>query len=323
MTTILQQGRFTSNEETKQLILRSDVDWIEVYNYTQAGAQNTPGRAVKYFWQRGFANDTGIKYAKSDGADTIEVTTVTAGGFTLFDSSSSRIGALDTTITAISTADPPAVTVNSTASLSTGDVVRFSNQNGASQLGGIDFTITVVDGTTFSLPYMTQLAQAGGNGEFRPIKYDPLFYPPKRFITNITQAQQAVVSMSVRHNYTVGQEVQLVVPDIYGMSEANRTVATIVASTVTNTVNTITLDVDTSNFSAFNFPDDGDSPFTPAYVVPVGQAAERPYGHLLDDATENTGKIGIELAAGPQAPAGSNNDVIYWVAGKAFEVDNN
>jgi hypothetical protein len=173
---------------------------------------------------------------------------------------------------------------------------------------------------------MSQLALAGTTGSWMLIKYDPIFYPRRRFITKITQASLAVVTLSVTHGYKVGQLVRMVVPDAFGMTQMNGLQATIVAvNTTTTSGNTITLDIDSSSFSAFAFPVTADVPFTYAEVVPMGEDTSYALSQgadILSDATENTAEIGLLLEAGTLAPAGSASDVIFWTAGSSFSVDN-
>lgn len=320
--TILQQGKFTSAGVAVNLNIRSDVDWIRVYNYTQAATQQATGRGVEFYWQRGMSNGTGLEYKKSNNTDVMNLVALANGGFTLVDSSANPVGLLDSTVSAVSTANPPVVTVNSTSGLSSGDVVRLINVAGAQQLGGIDFSISVLNGTTFSLPYMAQLGGAGTTGSFRRIKYNPIYYPRRRFISKITAASQAVVTMTVTHGYTVGQLVRFVVPAAYGMVEMDGLQGEITAIDLNN--NTITVNIDSSAFTAFAFPATADVPFSQALVVPIGEGTDEAIANpnLLDDATENQAFIGIQLAAGAQSPAGSNGDVIYWVAGKSYSVNN-
>jgi hypothetical protein len=138
------------------------------------------------------------------------------------------------------------------------------------------------------------------------------------------------VTLSVTHGYTVGQQISFVIPTVtalaFGMTELDGTEATIVAigqADVNGFTNTITVDVDTTGFTAFAFPLTTDPGFTPAQVIPVGEntATALNYGqNILADATVNTGNIGIQLMAGAASPAGSQGDVIYWVAGKSVNV---
>ncbi len=139
----------------------------------------------------------------------------------------------------------------------------------------------------------------------------------------MTAATSMVVTMSVTHGFTVGQAVRFVVPAAYGMVEADGLIGNITAvDTTLATGNSITVDIDSSAFTAFAFPANGDVPFTPALVVPVGMTANDTYANSLDDASDNQSYIGMQLAAGADSPAGANNDVIYWRAGKSFSVSN-
>lgn len=326
--TIIQQGRFTSDATAKILAIRSDVDWMRVYNITIAAASQTTAIGVEYYWQRGFPADAKWSYLKSNAAAAANLSQyITSNGFTLIDSSVQTPGVLTATITAISNAAIPVVTNSGTNGLSAGDVVRLINVAGAQQVGGFDFTVgyNTLSTTTFSLDYMSQIV-AGTTGSWRKLNFDPIFYPRRRTITKITKATQAVVTLSVTHGYKVGQLVRMVVPAAYGMIEMNGIQATIVAiDTTTTSGNTITIDVDSSAFTTFAFPLTADVPFTPAEVVPMGEDTAEALAlsqDILSDATLNTAYIGMKLAGGANCPGGAASDVMYWVAGKSFSVDN-
>lgn len=59
--------------------------------------------------------------------------------------------AVEQTVSGITQADPAVVTVASTADLTTGDTVTLSEVVGMTEVNGNSYTITVVNGTTFSL----------------------------------------------------------------------------------------------------------------------------------------------------------------------------
>lgn len=332
--TIIQQGRFTADGNSKVLQIRSDVDWMEVLNYTIADDDTqTTAVGVKYYWQRGMAADGGIEYKKSNAANASNlISALASGGFTLVDSSANPVGGA-VAITGASNVVRPIISTASTSGLSAGDVVRLSSVTGAEGLAGIDFTIdTVVSNTSFRLAGALATAQgaAGTAGNYRKIKYDPIYYPAFRNILNITQAASAVVTLSVPSNYTIGQKVRFVVPSsIYGMTEIDNLSGTI--SAVDNTVATqsITVDIDSSGFSAFAFPTAAQSVANvlgKAMVVPFGMDTSKAIASGVDqlgDARYNQSYLGMILAAGADSPAGSSSDVIYWKAGKSFSVDNN
>jgi hypothetical protein len=326
--TILQQGRFTATGSAVTLQLRADVDWIEVYNTTIGAASQTTAVGVKYKWFRGFPAGAKWTTFKSNAANAANLEQyLTSSGFTLVDSSANPNGTLNATITAISNAAIPVVSNSGTNGLSAGDVVRLFNVASAQQVGGFDFTVgynTLTSGT-FSLDYMSQIV-AGTTGSWRKLSFDPLFYPRRRYITKITAAASAVVTLSVTHGYTVGQQVRFVVPAAYGMVEIDGLLGTITAvNTTTTSGNTITVDIDSSAFTAFAWPLSAAVPFSAAEVVPVGENSAQAISSsvdTLDDATLNTGYIGMVLAGGASCPGGATSDVVYWVAGKSFSVDN-
>ena len=203
--TIIQSGSFTADGNLKNLDIRSDCDWMEVVNYTQMATQQTPGRGVKFEWYRGMAAGTGVEYTKADGADTLQGETLASGGFTLLDTSDQTPAAAQATITAISNAAIPVVTNSGTNGLSAGDVVRIIDVTGAQQLGGMLFTVgnNTLTTTTFSLDYMAQIV-AGTSGTFRRIPFQPQFAPRRRFVTAITAATSAVITLSVTHGVVPG-----------------------------------------------------------------------------------------------------------------------
>jgi hypothetical protein len=328
--TIIQQGRFTSAGSAVTLQIRSDVDWMKVYNTTVATNAQTTAIGVEFYWQRGFANGYAWEYKKAGSgvAGANLVTFNTSGGFTLVDSSSNPNGVVNATVTAVSSASIPVVSNSGTNGLNPGDVVRLINIAGAAELGAMDFTVgynTLTSGT-FSLDYMAQIS-VGTTGSWMKINFDPIYYPRRRFITKISQAAQAVVTLSVTHGYQVGQLVRMVVPAAFGMTQMNGLQATIVAiNTNTSSGNTITLNVDSSAFSAFVFPVNAAYPFSSALVVPMGEDTADALSQgvdILSDATVNQAYIGMLLAAGADSPAGQSADVVYWVAGKSFSVSNN
>ena len=134
--TIIQQGRFTSTGSDVTLQLRSDIDWMMVYNVTQGAASQTVATGVKYFWARGFADGAMWVTYKSNAANAANLEAYeTGGGFTLVDSSASPLGSLNATITAVSNASIPVASNSGTNGLAAGDIVRFVDITGAQQGG--------------------------------------------------------------------------------------------------------------------------------------------------------------------------------------------
>lgn len=328
------QGRFTSNGSAKTVVLPSSADWMCVKNLTVSYAAGA-GAGAEFYWQRGMTNGRGTIYTKTAVTGALAVGQIAANaGFFLVDSSV-NIPSASTALTGITNGNPPVVNTGSTSGLNNGDTVRIFSTVGALQLQGYDFTIgNLVANTSFELAYMAQIVNANpGAGTYRRIPFDPIYYPRTRLITKISQATQAIVTLSVTHGYTVGQEIRFIVPTVtasaFGMTELDGVQATIVAvgqADADGITNTITVDVDTTGFTAFAFPlTASNGLFTPAQIVPVGENTAEALSanvNILGDARENQAYIGMRLMAGTASPAGSNNDVIYWVTGNSFSVNN-
>lgn len=340
------QGSFISTGANTILKIREDVDFLHVYNTTQAAAAKTTAVAVKFYWQRGFPAGAMWATFKSDATNAANLERfLTTGGFTLVNNTI-NIPSQSVALTSITNANPPVVATGSTVGLSVGDTVRIFNTLGAQQLGGLDFTIgTIVANTSFTLANMSAIV-AATTGSYRRIPYDPYFYPPTRVISKIGRADaltgaysasgtQAIVTLTVTHAFTVGQTIRFVIPTVtstaYGMTELNGVQADIVAinkADADGILNTITVNVDVSAFSAFAWPLTADAFSTPAQVVPVGEQmavatnpnpALYPNGvNVIGDSEVNQGYIGISLVGGLNHPGGADSDVMFWVAGKSF-----
>lgn len=357
--TVLCQGTFTqgSTATAQTIMVPSNLDFLTVTNFTQAG--DTNGNAYWLYWQRGM-NTQGIYNAV--GADSAVTAGQTAtNAFVIFDPNNPPTYSLNngsTGISAISSATPPVATVGSTSGMSAGMVVRLtslstSGGTNISGYSGMEFSVGygTFNSTHFSIDYLNTYTTTT-TGNFRVIGFpitttnglgiittDGFWYPRRRFITNITAASSAVITLSVQHNFTIGQEVRLQLPggsalwgnyaalDNFGnngpssSTTPNSWIITAVNTATGNGNNTITINANTTGFGTFTFPTTT-APFTPAAVVPNGEdtataLSQNPPLSSLSDATQNVGFLGMTLAAGALLPAGSANDVIYWVAGKS------
>ncbi len=130
-----------------------------------------------------------------------------------------------------------------------------------------------------------------------------------------------MITLSVAHGYTVGQEVRFNVPSAFGMTEINGLLGVITAVT-TGSTNTITVNIDSTGFTAFAFPTSAVAAagVTFAQVVPVGEAAinsvSQPFGNLLDDATRNVSVTGVIVGSTVQ----TTGKLYQWFARKATSI---
>lgn len=295
--TILGQGTFTvpaAGVVVQNIAIPSGTDFMWVFNYTQAGINGAGGtKGVKFYWQRGMAAGTGMVWYKTNAGGATEfVDTYVSNGFTLLDTSITTPG-ISNALTAITAANPPVVTTAATLP-AVGSIVRIINPDNQPQIGGLDFTVTANGVGTFTIGNINLAnSTASTAGFWRQIPFDPIFYPRKRFVTFVRAAAQAVIYMSVTHQFAVGQIVRLSFPGgsaVWGTYAALDGVqATITAVNVARagnepnnggTANNIQVNVDTSAFGAWNvfgaggnqgYPAAALVPFTPAAVIPEGE----------------------------------------------------
>ena len=313
----IQSGTFTGTGEDIYLQIRSDVDSIKVYNYTTASAAG--GVGCEFTWVRGMAAGTGLVYSKTAAVNALELDNMTAGGFTLYDTS---IPVVSNPVASTSSTNAvrPVVATASTAGLVTGSTVILSGIAAAPTICGIPFDIdTVVANTSFRVrwPLANAPGAVGGAGFYRNIVSGTnIFAPRRKFIADIASVgAETVVTTTTVHEYAVGEEVRLYIPSAAnGMIEADNLQGTITAVDTVN--NTFTLDIDSSSFTAFAWPAAADSPYTPAQCMAFGSVAAGNQTYL-DDATRNEATVGIILGGGVGFPGGDAADVMYYVAEKS------
>lgn len=103
--------------------------------------------------------------------------------------------------------------------------------------------------------------------------------PLIRQIESITQANPMVVTTSVDHGYQVGQNIRFIIPGNFGMSQLN----TVNCDILEVTSNTITCDLDSTNFYPFSYPSPLPMSYSLPYTIPNAEGKLRvnplPYGN--------------------------------------------
>ena len=310
--TIIDQGTFTSDGSSKKIDLPSGADYFVVENLTQLATTQTTGRGVKFEWWPQLTENYAIRTAKLDSVNTVEMTTVTTGGF-IYRTSRPEPEAAKTA-TAI-TAAGPAVVSSVAHGYSVGDRVRGYNTTAMLEIGGMDFTVTAVGSADlFTLGYLdaSGFAAAATAGTFRRLPKLGEVTPEALYVTDVTQAASAVVTLSVTHDYQVGQLINFTVPAEFGMVELDGLTGKITAISTAN--NTITLDINSTAFTAFAFPTSA----AKGQFASAASAGQR-NTYDVDNVPFKSGQFlpYMFLNAGAQAPAGSTSDVIVWKAVKA------
>lgn len=332
--TIVTQGTFTqpSTAVTQYIPLPSSVDYFVTTNLTQMATTQATGRVVRGEWYGGglFADNDGLRWKKTNSTSAINIdkfsTSTASNGFTYVRTFPQPQAAL--TGTTITNANPAVASVTNT--YSEGDTVVIYNAVGMQQISGMTFTISSVSGSAFTLLGLDASGFATGATSFQVRRVSPAapVQPQFYFITGITQATQGVVTVSQAHNYVVGECVEFSIPASCGMVQLNnfyqpQNKPPIITAVTTYT---FTINVNTTNYTAFALPASTSSPTAQLFptVAPQGQNAQ------FNPITQvQTGYNFVQVPfhssifipymivpAGAQSPGGSANDVIVWQAYK-------
>jgi hypothetical protein len=111
------------------------------------------------------------------------------------------------------------------------------------------------------------------------------FFPQLALITDISNAQNAVVTFSEDHSFLIDEIISFRVSRSYGMVQINNQQAKILSVSD----DTATVDIDSSNFTSFSVPGSL-LRTTPPCAVPVGSGISSTAGlprTILEDAFDN------------------------------------
>lgn len=95
-----------------------------------------------------------------------------------------------------------------------------------------------------------------------------VFLPRFRYITDISNAQYAVVTFLNPHDYVLNEIISFRVTKPYGMVEINEKSAKV----LDKGTYTVTINIDTTNFNSFIYPVSGKN--SPPCCVPVGSGVQ-------------------------------------------------
>lgn len=331
--TIITQGQFTSEGVGVQIPLPSSADWFRTVNITQMGTTQNPGRVVEgqWFGNSVFPDNDGLRYKKEDSGSAISIDhfsdTTASNGFTYVRQAPVTEAQAPNAITGITDADP--AVVSQTNTYSDGDVVRLYSTTGMRQIGGMTFQISSVSGSGYSLIGLdaSGFSAAGTAGFTRRLSKFEAVAPQFLYITSISQAAQAVVRTSVDPSvhYVPGMLIKFSVPQSFGMSEIDGLTGRIVS--VNSATYEMTVDIDSQNFTAFDFPADSEVPTVALFATLAPAGARTRENYVTGEQTGydflyqpfRTAEFSpyMYLAGGPQSPAGSDGDVISWIAWKS------
>jgi hypothetical protein len=319
-----------SQKDPDLVICRAITGWGELND----------AQAIMWWKDRSQANGyaKGLLQSSDAAAPAITSKALTSGGITVFDTANPPTYAGLATTAISGNAGTFVVTMANTGSIAVGDYVRLYGTTGELQIAGYTFQVTAVTAnTSITLGYMASSgitfaadATAGTVVKFIPSR----MYPRWRYIANITRATQAVVYFTEKNDFTPGEIVSFRVSSDFGMDEINNKQARVLSVTNSSTVSSITLDLDTSGYTAFAFPTSATAAagVSPAVCVPSSSGvvpnngsatvAQQPPGTNLLDAFDNRNVRIIQFGAGlfnVSSFVSDNNDEWEW---EAYKYDN-
>lgn len=333
--TIVTQGYFKqpATAVNMNIPLPSSIDYFKTYNYTKAIA-NAPTGAFQGEWFGGgiTAVNDGIRWGKAGSTSVIvdnfqNASSNPSGGFTYVTSFPAPQAAL--TGSTITKASAAVATVTNT--YSEGDTVVIYNAVGMEQISGMTFTISSVSSSGFTLLGLNSSAFATAATSFfvrRVNQFTPV-EPSFLFVTAVSQAVNAQVTTSQVHNVVVGQKFEFTIPGSFGMVQLTNFYQPqskpVIVTSIVDPYN-FTINVDTTNYTAFALPASASSPTAQLFatVAPAGQATTFnsttgiTTGYNFTTVPFHTGVFipYMQINAGQYSPGGQANDVIVWQAYK-------
>lgn len=332
--TIVTQGTFTqpSTAVNQTIPLPSGADYFVTTNLTQMALAPNPGVVVRGEWYGGglTAINDGLRWKKTNSSNALNIdkfsTATASNGFTYV--SAPPQPEAPVVGTAITNANPAVVTMTNT--YSEGDVVQLYGTTGMLQIAGMAFTISSVSGSGFTLLGLNASGFATAAtavtarriGKLAPV--EPRFL----YITGITQATQGVITVSEKHQYVVGQKIELCIPGSFGMVQLNNYYLPQNLPPVITAVTdyTMTINVNTTNMTPFAFPTSASSPTSQLFATLSSAGQSTQYnpitgvqtGYNFQYVPFHSGNFipYMYLPSGAQSPGGAANDIIVWQAYK-------
>jgi hypothetical protein len=311
-------GSYTSDGNARQIDLAWKPDLFKITIQGNASGDNFDSTAnpgvTKLAWFYGDqASNTAFTIRNTNGAATDQCDFLTANGFRWQeDGNPYQYAAL--TISSITQASSAVVTTSSSHGYQSGDIVVINSATGMEQINTLAFQITVTGAATFTIPLDSSgFAAAASGGTLRKVDPYSMMFPSNLFVSSITQASQAVVTTTFDHGLTASSSqpafVVMTVPAEFGMNELDGKLCKVVSASG----NSLTLDVNTTGFTAFAWPTAAQAlaqGFTPAQATPSGELGQ------TDNKAKNTTSMGMVLGS---SVVGPNGALVFWEAYKGAE----
>lgn len=310
----LLRGTFTSDGVSQTI----DLPWLpslfKTRNITKFGNVTATTPVMLAERSESMQQASALTTLKTSGVATLSLPDMNLTEGMSFIDNSSEIPGPELTGTAISVASPAVVTI-ANHGLAVGQRIRLYSTTGMLQIAGIEFmVVNVLTINTFEI----LLAAAGFGAPATAVNARTIpesnFYPRQMWITGISQAPEAGIQLSFfgENQFDVGQEIRLIVPPEFGMVEANDQRARI--TSVNNAAGTITIDLNTTAFTAFSFPTSAvaEAGVTFPQLIPFGK-----FGEVGNNAQINQWNFQVFLGTNA---IGVDLDVMEWEAHRSLNI---
>lgn len=293
-------------------------DFVVLKSLKKWGSAST-AQAIEWFWEKSLSQGTakGILQASEGSTPQLPAMTsyaISSNGIYAYDTANPPVFAALATTAITGSAGTFVVSMANTAAISVGDWVLLYATTGELQIAGYRFQVTAVTANvSITLGYMASSGitfAADATAGFVKKLIPNRMYPRYAFIANITAAAQAVVYFTGKNDCTPGEILSFRVPSEFGMLEMNKVQARVLSVTNSATVSSVTLDWDTSGYTAFAFPTSAQAlaGVSPAIAVPSSSGVipdngsatipqEPPATNLLD-AFDNRNARVVHLGSG-------------------------
>ena len=244
---------------------------IVLQNRTRMASLPSTVSVVQAFWDDiDPANTTTLSAGSS--ATSLALGNLTSGGIFVRSGSEERYGN-PIAYTGGTAANPVVITSNSHG-VSVGQRIKITSSSTAKQVEQMEFTVTATTTNTLTLGYLngSGFAAALGTGNFIVINYEDPVLPASNFVTavNVTNRRRPVVTFGATiSNYSIGQQLSFDGFDEFGMTQMNDQTGVVTA--INTTTNTVTLDLNTTGFTAFAFPASASAGGQRPLAYPKGQ----------------------------------------------------
>jgi hypothetical protein len=324
-------------------------DWVFVKDTTNWGAQSTAANPIYSEWFSSMAAGSYLALGQPSSTTT-GVTTYasqgSSGGFTFIDQTNPPTYSKVAVTTVNGTTF--VVATGTTTGINVGDMVRLINITGGQQISGPNlYQVTAVSaGVSITLGYAASAASAGlsvsnaTTGYYQKV-YPGQFLPNTLPVAYITQASQAIVYFFRQNPYIVGQIVDFQIPTPYGMTQLSNLTANagsgpfssnpaggarVLSVTNSSTVSSITIDINTTGFTAFQYPTSAAfaGGASPAVCMPAGSGViplngsatipASPPGTSLADAFDNKSQYIMNIGTSACGVANANMQVFAFKA---------